>query len=270
MTSRSRGTHATGRDAAGKIKAHGCRFVHADSGMGAKLRRNRVGLLVLGVVVLVFAYAGKCAVRPIADAGAAFADVQRGHLRRLDGASVERRVVFLGGSSFQGLDTASVTPIGLNLSIGGDTLQGMIERSAAYRSLARARVVIVNIGLNDLMRDCAQPAVGIEDLFALVRAETPIILLAVQGVQQAERSPRCDTGIAKLIDEFNQRLLDACNYRDNCHFIPSPVTTNMDQDLMKALQESDGIHFSVSGYQAMSKALRNALSKVDASLATIP
>ncbi len=238
--------------------------------MGAKLGRKQAVLWGLVLVILVLGYvAEKRYGGSVSDKQAAFLDIQRGHLRRLDGASVEGRVVFLGSSSLQGLDTSSVTPFGLNLSIGGDTLEGLMQRSAAYRSLATARVVIVNIGLNDLMRDCIQPDVRIEDLFRLFPAETPILVLGVQGVQEAVNSRHCGSGLASLIDEFNQHSRNACSNRNNCQFIPNPVATTMDQNTMKALQERDGVHLSRRGYEALSNALRNSLSRVDASLVTI-
>ncbi|MGI4720800.1 MAG: SGNH/GDSL hydrolase family protein [Janthinobacterium lividum] len=177
--------------------------------------------------------------------------------------------MFLGSSTFQGLDTSSVTPVGLNLSIGGDTLEGLIQRSAAYRSLETARAVIVNIGLNDLMRGCAQPEAQVEELFRLVPAETPVIVLGVQGVQESAPARRCQSVIAKLIDEFNRTLLNACSSKNNCQFVPNPVASNMNPHTKKLLQEADGVHLSQRGYQALSNALRDALSKVDARLATI-
>lgn len=239
--------------------------------MGAKLRRRKAGLLVLLLVLPVLTYfAGTCTVGAVRDEQAAFSDIQRGHLRRLDGASAEGRVVFLGGSTFQGLDSSSVTPAGLNLSIGGDTLHALTQRAAGYRSLASARAVLIHIGLNDLVRDCVQPQARIEDLLVLVPAATPIILLGVQGVREADNGRRCGGGLAGLIDAFNQKLLRACNSRGNCQFVSNPVATTMDHNTMKALQEPDGVHLSAQGYQALSNALRTALSRVDASLAALP
>lgn len=238
--------------------------------MGAKLHIKPAVLLGLVLMMLALGYfSGKRIASVAGDEEAAFRTTQQGHLRRLDGSSAEGRVVFLGSSTFQGLDTSSVTPAGLNLSVGGDTLEGLIKRSAAYRSLATARVVIVNIGLNDLMRTCTQPEVPIEHLFRLFVPETPIIVLGVQGVREAENARRCDRGLAKLIDEFNRNLLNACSTRKNCQFTPNPVATNMDKNTMKSLQESDGVHLSQRGYQALSHALRNSLSRVDPSLVTI-
>lgn len=235
------------------------------------MRTKKAGLLALVLALLVLTYfAGKCTVGAVRDEQAAFSDIQRAHLRRLDGASTEGRVVFLGGSSFQGLDISSVTPAGLNLSIGGDTLHGLTQRAAGYRSLASARAVLIHVGLNDLMRDCVQPPARIEDLLILVPAGTPIILLGVQGVREAGNGRRCGGGLAGLIDAFNQKLLTACNSRGNCQFVYNPVATTMDHNTMKALQEPDGVHLSAHGYQALSNALRTALSSVDASLAARP
>jgi lysophospholipase L1-like esterase len=193
-------------------------------------------------------------------------DGWRGHLRRLDGASAEGRVVFLGSSTFQGLDVSAVTPIGLNLSIGGDTLDGLSTRAASYRSLATARAVVVNIGLNDLFRDCALPAARIETLFAQIPVGTPIVLLGIQDVQMSNESRRCGGAISSLIIEFNRTLMNSCRDRSACQFVPSPVFFGMAQDAGEPLQEADGIHLSARGYQLLRLALRHALPDVEPAL----
>lgn len=198
------------------------------------------------------------------DSHSSFAEIQRAHLLRLDGSSANGRVVFLGGSTFQGLDVSSVTPVGLNLSIGGDTLPALTTRSARYRSLATARAVVINIGLNDLSAHCAQPTANIEDLFASIPGATSIVVLGVQGIDLGKYSGNCRSTLNDLISEFNRRLVTSCSARLGCVFVPNPVHTVVPPDAMEYLQESDGVHLSRTGYTVLSALLRKALLQVNA------
>jgi hypothetical protein len=197
--------------------------------------------------------------RVVRNSASDFATIQQAHLRRLDGASVDGRVVFLGGSTFQGFDISSVTPIGLNLSIGGDTLPALTIRAARYRSLATASAVVINIGLNDLAIDCAQPLGNIEDVFALIPSATSIVVLGVQGVNPAKYLGHCHATLNDLIAEFNQRLVKSCSLRTGCVFVPNPVRPAISPGAIDHLQESDGIHLSRIGYGELSEMLRKAL-----------
>lgn len=193
-----------------------------------------------------------------------FAETQRAHLRRLDGASADGRVVFLGGSTFQGLDVSSVTPVGLNLSVGGDTIPALTARSARYRSLAAARAVVINIGLNDLSVNCAQPMANIEDVFASIPATTPIVVLGVQSIDSVKYLGNCRATLNSLIFEFNRRLVTSCSARIGCVFVPNPVRSAITPDAIEYLLESDGVHLTRMGYLELSSLLRKALLQVNA------
>ena len=192
-----------------------------------------------------------------------YVKTQNGHMRRLDRASGEGRVVFLGSSTFQGLDISAITPIGLNLSIGGDTLSGLIKRSSEYRSLSTARAIVINIGLNDLLQNCALPEVRFSDLVARAPKNTPVVLVGVQELMTINGSASCGKNqLASLVVSLNARLTDACNELPLCQFIPNPVAFDMNQATRAALLEKDGIHLSPLGYSRLSGTIRQALSNV--------
>ena len=197
------------------------------------------------------------------DRDAAFIDAQSGHLRRLDRGSANGRVVFLGSSTFQGLDVSSITPLGLNLSMGGDTLPNLVKRSAGYRSLATARAVVINVGLNDLLKRCVLPETTIQVLFSLIPANTPVVVVGVQEIPGTETARPCNgKRLSLLISELNSQLSQSCNQRNTCRFVPNPVTFALDESARKERLETDGIHLSPAGYTRLSSDIRSALASV--------
>ena len=194
-----------------------------------------------------------------------FIDIQTAHLRRLDGASSEGRIVFLGSSTFQGLDVSAITPVGLNLSVGGDTLQRLIVRSSAYKSLATARAVVVNIGLNDLNNDCVMPKADIRRLFGFIPTNTHLVIVGLQEIPYGGQSRPCQRNeLPNLISGFNSRLLHACEERAKCRYVNNPISSGMDDETKKAMLEPDGIHLSPLGYIQLRQKISQALSKSDA------
>ena len=190
-----------------------------------------------------------------------FAETQRGHLARLDGASVQGRVVFLGSSTFQGLDVSAVTPYGLNLSMGGDTLPSLTERTAGYRAVRVARAVWVNIGLNDVMHGCELPSARLDALFQFIPQPIPIFVLGAQAVDHAQLGSRCAGRLVQLVTELNADFARACIARPGCIFVHHPVAPVDSSPDAAILREGDGIHLSPAGYARLSARLRKALAE---------
>lgn len=192
------------------------------------------------------------------DEAAEFIAIQSGHMRRLDRSSADGRVVFLGSSTFQGLDTSAITPIGLNLSIGGDSLEGLLTKSSSYRSLASARAVVINIGFNDLMQSCSRSPSRVQALMNLIPHRTPIILVGVQETSIATRNCAADVLLERTV-QYNRALRDECSKRSRCRFVPNPVTTGTEQSRKTDLMEADAMHLSDEGYRLLSDSIRKAL-----------
>ncbi len=192
-------------------------------------------------------------------AGDDFPRTMAGHLVRLDAGSAPGRVLFLGSSTLQALDTAAVTPLALNLAIGGDTLQGLQERLASYRSPETALAFVVNIGFNDVMGQCQ--ALTAERWAWLLRglpADPPVVVLGLQGVTAAALAPRCSGRLPALLQASNEALAEACAARPGCRFVPNPVPARPLPE-HATLQGADGLHLSPPGYAQLVRALREAL-----------
>lgn len=216
-----------------------------------------LALLPVGIGVVWFACVR--AERPTSQDS--FAREMLGHVRRLDGASVPGRIVFLGGSTFQALDHAAVTANGLNLSIGGELLAELVERSSTYRSLLSAKGVIVNSGFNDVARFCRLPAVAaLGELRARVPTPTPLFFVGVQRPSTARQESMCSGEVGALVSRLNEALAEQCARLLNCSFVPHPTAEAEDGASLDQLLSSDGIHLSPQGYARLTKALRDRLS----------
>lgn len=226
------------------------------------------GALVAGF--LAGAFSGRAFERMTSAPAASFMETQRGHLARLDGASLPGRVVFLGSSTFQGLDVSAVTPLGLNLGLGGETIVALAKRIETYRAPAHARAVVINAGLNDLMQRCRLPEAGLDSLFAHIPPATPTIVLGVQGVDPARHGTRCDGQIPRLIADLNRSLAAACARRPHCSYVAHPIAPADNAPELAALRENDGIHLSPAGYRKIIEALRTAIARIDPALASPP
>ncbi len=199
---------------------------------------------------------------------ASFVETQRGHLARLDGASAPGRVIFLGSSTFQGLDVSAVSPLGLNLGLGGDTLHGLAERSAHYRSPRLAQAVMLNIGLNDLMQQCRQPETTLDRILAQIPAQTPVFVLGLQRVDTHRHGMRCSGRITQLITDLNTQHAQACARHSNCSYLLHPAGPETPPSTSFVQFEDDGIHLSAAGYQELIERLRAALAGHAPELAT--
>jgi lysophospholipase L1-like esterase len=174
--------------------------------------------------------------------------------RRVDGMRVERvkemsgyidanapagAVVFLGDSHTQRLATTSVTSHGVNLAYGGQTADQLAEALPEYKSLPKAKAVVLMIGTNDILRG---EGPKLEDrLRAVVAAIPPSLPLVWSALPQIRgKEPK-----------INSFIRGACAERPGCVFVPSPEG-----------QLSDQVHLSANGYRRWESSLRDALAGV--------
>ncbi|MCX9156856.1 SGNH/GDSL hydrolase family protein [Niveibacterium sp. 24ML] len=183
-----------------------------------------------------------------------------GHLRRLDGASGSRRVVFIGTSTFQGFDHSLVVPDGLSLSVGGERLASLIARAKSYRSLKSASAIVINAGFNDIVLNCRTPSAdNLRALVALDQGAAPLLLVGVQIPSRKKSESLCDGRVRALVQHMNLELVSVCKERPSCKFVPHPTALQMSEGERETLLEDDGIHLSAKGYSRLAEALRGAL-----------
>lgn len=192
------------------------------------------------------------------------AEQQHQHLVLLksQAAQAAHQVVLLGSSTFARWP-ADQGPPALNLGVAGDTVPGLVRRMKDYSALAEARVLVVNIGLNDLRSHCAADRVDLAPLLLALPATVPVVWVGIQGLSPALRERWCDGRFAALSVTLNERVRQACAARESCSFMPHPVPEDVDGRTSASLHVADGVHLSASGYAALA-------ARLQATLATLP
>jgi lysophospholipase L1-like esterase len=179
---------------------------------------------------------------------------------RADQNSPEGAVVFLGDSHIQGLCVSAVSQRTINLGIGGDTTEAMLQRISKYRSVEKARAIVLEIGINDILHNRAGENIvqNFETLISQLPEQTAKIVYQVFPVDERLRA-----GINHRINLFNENLINICTTEKNCHLNSinnelSDSTGNLD----KQYHLGDGLHLNRHGYQVWINSLKLELSKI--------
>lgn len=177
----------------------------------------------------------------------------------MDGSVPEGAVLFIGDSITQGLCTAAVCERGVNYGIGSDTTVGVLQRLPEYRSMDRARAVVVAIGVNDLRRrDNAALLENYRKIAAAVAERAPLLFSAVLPLD--ERLKEDNRGVNARIRELNAGLAALCAERGDCRVVDVfDALLDTEGSLATAHHTGDGVHLSDKGYAVWITALRGAL-----------
>ena len=185
--------------------------------------------------------------------------------RRVSSHIPEGSVVFIGDSIIQGMCVAAVAPSSVNLGIGADTTQGVLVRINQYeKALAKARAVVVLIGVNDYKYRSVDAAIA---NYRMILGKIPtgpaVVISSLLPVDETANSRLLDRN--QFIEQFNQSLQGLARkdprvtYLDNTsRFIDSHGR------LDATLHGGDGIHLSQDGYERLAAQLQSALEKAGA------
>jgi uncharacterized protein YhfF/lysophospholipase L1-like esterase len=178
------------------------------------------------------------------------------HHMRLDRTVREEDMLFIGDSHVQGMNMALLGAPVVNLGIGGDTSLGILRRLEHYKSVQRAKAVVLAFGLNDLnYRKVDAIARNTRSILDAISA--PVVLSAVFPVDERKVRSRPEFRNA-AINEINAALATEC--KAGCTFAPVPDALVGGGGNLK-LHEGDGIHLSPAGYQVWARALQAALQE---------
>lgn len=145
--------------------------------------------------------------------------------------------VFLGDSITQGLAVEAVAPRSVNYAAGGMTsldLQHMLPR---LTSLPRARVVVLTIGTNDLLRGMDGTIPRVLEIGQAIPG--PLVWNAIPPSDRFDPAP------------INGQIRAACAARPRCTYVETPF---MADDFR------DGVHLSPAGYRKWIASLRSAVA----------
>jgi hypothetical protein len=171
---------------------------------------------------------------------------------RKDSLVPTNAVVFLGDSHIEGMLTTAVAEPSVNFGIGGDTTDGIINRLRRYECLARAKAVVLLVGINDMVFRSNEEALQNYSalLGALPKGKTAAIgVLPVREGALTEQNKSLNN---ERISAFNAELQTICKAK-GIRYIEPPTD---------AEYESDGVHLSASGYAVFVRHLQIELGRI--------
>ena len=174
-----------------------------------------------------------------------------------DDSVPDNAVIFLGDSITQGLATAAVAPHSVNYGIGGETTTQLLEALPSYRSLNRARAIVLAIGINDIVGGKQK---GLKERYnkivgALPRG-TPLVWSAVMPVKVATWMKMEQSDIT----EANREIKLLCEMRGNCVFVNTVgLLGDTNGQIVQRYYLDDGVHLSHDGYRQWISALKQAI-----------
>jgi len=180
--------------------------------------------------------------------------------KRIDESAKPGSVVFVGASGVQGLNLQRFGGVGLNLGIGGDTSEGVLERLPTYRSIGGAEAVVLAIGFNDLKLTPEETtAERIGTIVDTIPEDVHVVVCAVCPIDETkgfagynERIRRLNAATRVVVEgkgsvtflEFEEHLVGAFG-----------------SDYTKFL-EVDGVHLNAAGRDLWIDVVASCLSEI--------
>jgi lysophospholipase L1-like esterase len=216
--------------------------------------RNNTGIILCVTVILMLL------------ARTAYADNDKliYHLRG-DGNVPKGAVIFIGDSITEGLCVAAVADRAVNYGIAGDTTTGVLARIPQYKSLQRAKAIVLAIGVNDLWRGQRTDEQILSNLRLILMQlpnKTPIVFSAILPINEQLEKDRY--GGNKHITEINVQTVKLCAQFKNCHYFSSyDKLLGPDGQLAADYHVGDGLHISTQGYEIWIADMRKAIAALD-------
>ncbi len=180
------------------------------------------------------------------------------HLR-MDGNVADDSVIFIGDSLTQSLCVSAVANPAVNYGIGHDTTVGVLERLPQYSSLARASVIVIEIGTNDITRRRDEETMAnFERIGRSLPAGIPAVFSAILPVNDTTRVDL--RGRNARARELNAYLRRYCQLSDRFVFVDAgPALMDQDGRLSARFHDGDGIHLNADGNAVWIAALRRGI-----------
>ncbi|WP_219988579.1 GDSL-type esterase/lipase family protein [Leucothrix pacifica] len=177
---------------------------------------------------------------------------------QLDSSVEAGSVIFLGDSLTQGLNVAAVTHPAINYGIGMDTSAALLGRIGQYQSLTKASAIVVEIGINDLIRTSrsnAQIVENIQQILDSLPDQVPVIVQSVFPVDERFGM----TGFNQRIRTLNAAIADLAASQSFEFLDLHDAFADEDGNLKDELHTGDGIHLSAAAYQQWISSLKERL-----------
>ena len=181
------------------------------------------------------------------------------HLRG-DAALPAGRWLFFGDSIVQGLPVGALDAPAVNYGIGGDDAVGLAARLPSYDSVARAALVVLGVGINDLARrDRNATREAFAALLATIPAGPRVVCLGVLPIDERARRAHKPGRSNAAIGALNADLRTLCRAAGHVFLEPPAELADADGNLRRALHVGDGVHPGPAGYASWLARLGPAL-----------
>jgi lysophospholipase L1-like esterase len=185
---------------------------------------------------------------------------RRAFTSRLAAQAEPGRIWFIGHSHVEGMDVTQIDQRGLNLGIGGDTIDGVRQRLRDYQQIDEAAAIVLLIGANDLKTTPLPEMVSqARQLSATLPQAVPLLWVNILPV-----NPELNTSFGpEEIAAANAAFKTICATHPNCRFIDAkaPLADGRGY-LTPDYHESDGLHLSRAGYEKLRMLLKAELAQV--------
>jgi|OpeIllAssembly_1097287.scaffolds.fasta_scaffold147401_1 lysophospholipase L1-like esterase len=184
-------------------------------------------------------------------------------LANVDGNVPDNSILFFGNSITQGLCVSAVSPKSVNFGIGADTTAGLLERLRDYKSLEKAEIVVIEIGINDVLNGVSLDEMisNYRKIFNSIPSNVGIVYNDILPINQNCRVIVPASGINKQISAANTMLNELCQMRSGCFRVSSDKLLDSTGCLNMAYDYGDGFHFNTYGYLIWIEELRREIGK---------
>ncbi len=182
--------------------------------------------------------------------------------KKMDGSIPEGATIFIGDSITEALATSAVAEVSVNYGIGSDTTYGVLRRLPLYSSLARAKCIVIAVGVNDLTRRGDNDIIkNYQQILNSIASDKSVVVSAVLPVDERVKQIQLKVELNnKRITQLNNKLENLCGTYRNVIFVnPGQELQSSDSNLKTRYHVGDGIHLSTAGYRIWIDKLRNVL-----------
>ena len=176
------------------------------------------------------------------------------HYMRKTRSIDKKSIVFLGSSSIQGLNVSQIAKHSINLGIGGERIEGLINRVQEYFQLPQSRLIVIAAGFKDLSHS---NTLTMSKQFNLLIQKLNNVPLVISALQPATNLMLCENLATKIV-QFNLYLQDTCHNLKQCYFVDLPKILTVQS---KPFFEIDDVHLNKLGYQLWQTELSDAIKR---------
>lgn len=182
--------------------------------------------------------------------------------KRMDDNVPDGAAIFIGDSITQGLCVSAVVPLSVNYGIAGDSTAGVLKRLPEYKSLERASVVIIAIGIMDMGRQSNEEILkNYRTIIQNIPEKVSVVFSAVLPVDEA--GGKYAQGHNQRIRRLNEASKMLCAESPRLFYVDAgPFLTDNDGNLSDEFHDGDDIHLNSMGNKIWIRELKKTVLNV--------